>query len=379
MSRNKKVNKFDQIIKIMEISKKISSFGLSAKCEGKSRPLIILFPAIFGPLTVVCAACAIKGTIESGENIEASGAATLLAIGVFQATIKTVSVLLQEKKIDFILRWIRNLYSNHKNESNSLFNGHMERAEKNVYLFVRIFLYSFGSAFFILLIYMNLKGKLLLAFPYLSTNYFNTHTIGGSLLLFYDVINLAISESTMILIGIYLIATLNILSDLIFSLNEKFQSGSDKQSNNSILQQIVILHIEILSKFREFCNIFDVVFAIQLFSSVLLLLFNFYLLMYSLTDFLYICLIGCIFCQLALFCLFGQKIHEKSERIFIDLYLTKWYEMDVKDQKILLLIMKMSQKTLGLKAGGIYAIDSSMFVQVTKMCFSYATILYTFL
>ncbi|XP_055681858.1 odorant receptor 22c-like [Lutzomyia longipalpis] len=117
----------------------------------------------------------------------------------------------------------------------------------------------------------------------------------------------------------------------------------------------------------------------ELFSSVLLILFNFYLLMYSLTDFLYICLIGCIFCQLALFCLFGQKIHEKSERIFIDLYLTKWYEMDVKDQKILLLIMKMSQKTLGLKAGGMYAIDSSMFVQVTKMCFSYATILYTFL
>uniref|UniRef100_A0A905HRQ7 Uncharacterized protein n=1 Tax=Lutzomyia longipalpis TaxID=7200 RepID=A0A905HRQ7_LUTLO len=275
MSRNDKINQFDKIIKIMEISQKIISFGLSGKCEGKLRPFTILFPSILGLLTVTCIVWTIKDSINSGKNIKSFGVAILIGIGIFQTTSKNFYVLLYERKIDSILRWIGKLHSVPKNENNSLFTSHMQHAEKNVSLFVRILLYSFGLALLVLFIYMSMEEKLLFVFPILPKNYFVIHTIGASVVLSFDIVNYTISESMIICIGIYFIAALNILSDLICSLSESSTSNnSSSQTTNSTLQEIITLHIEILSKFREFCDIFDIIFAIQLFSSVLLLLFN---------------------------------------------------------------------------------------------------------
>ncbi|GAB0086698.1 hypothetical protein DMENIID0001_008070 [Sergentomyia squamirostris] len=78
-------------------------------------------------------------------------------------------------------------------------------------------------------------------------------------------------------------------------------------------------------------------------------------------------------------CLFGQFIYNETEKIFTTLYLTRWYEMSLSDQKIILMMMKMSKEPFGFKALGVYDINIVMFVQVIKACFSYCAILYTFM
>uniref|UniRef100_A0A240SXU6 Odorant receptor n=1 Tax=Lutzomyia longipalpis TaxID=7200 RepID=A0A240SXU6_LUTLO len=372
MAHNVGSDQFERIVNILNFFKGILSFNLSQKLNEKFRKFLVLIPALMG---IICVLCSVMGSIGSDGDVVIFAFATILVISVSQVAVKIVSLFLYEVRIDKILQWFRSLYCTDENDINSqIFTNNLRKTEKIVDLVVRIFLYSFGLSLIILLFHINMGHKLFLILPFIPKEYFLLHTIGGTILLLYNIISLIITECTMMLIGIYFIGALSILSEIIKKLNE----SSNIPSAGKLLRSIITLHIEILTNFNEFCDIFYFIFTIQLFTSVLLLLGIFYLLLQTMAV-LFVSIVGSIYCQFTLFCIFGQIIRGKSERIFTDLYQTKWYEMSIKDQKALLIIMRMSQKGFELRACGMYDIDFMMLVNVSKMCFSYCTILYALL
>ncbi|XP_059619965.1 odorant receptor 33c-like [Phlebotomus argentipes] len=57
--------------------------------------------------------------------------------------------------------------------------------------------------------------------------------------------------------------------------------------------------------------------------------------------------------QTLVFCLFGEFIKIKTDQLSINLYLSNWYELNLKTQKTFLLILRMTQRRYGLRAAGI--------------------------
>ncbi|XP_055707062.1 odorant receptor 4-like [Phlebotomus papatasi] len=81
--------------------------------------------------------------------------------------------------------------------------------------------------------------------------------------------------------------------------------------------------------------------------------------------------------QVFILCFFSQLLENSSESIFQALYLTKWYDMDLKDQKNILLLMIIFKNSIKIDTFGFGAISIYTFVQICKAAGSYAMVMYT--
>uniref|UniRef100_A0A7G3B2R6 Odorant receptor n=1 Tax=Lutzomyia longipalpis TaxID=7200 RepID=A0A7G3B2R6_LUTLO len=67
-----------------------------------------------------------------------------------------------------------------------------------------------------------------------------------------------------------------------------------------------------------------------------------------------------------LLCYFGQTLKDSSEKMSDAIYMSKWYEMNVKDQKNLVIIMIRLQHQVQVETFGFGTISIYTFVQVSK-------------
>lgn len=181
-----------------------------------------------------------------------------------------------------------------------------------------------------------------------------------------------ISDYVLITIGCYFIAILNIFCDMI-----RYLDNSNLSNVREYLIYMYKYHCGILEKFELFSEVYYHTFTAQIATSVILILPIFFLLG-SEDAVAYIPLSLVVFGQFGAICIFGELIFLKTEKFSTQLYLTKWYEFNTDDQKMLLMTMCMTQRPFGLKAGGMYDINFYMFIYVVKMSFSFGAILYTF-
>lgn len=180
-------------------------------------------------------------------------------------------------------------------------------------------------------------------------------------------------DTVLITIGFYYIAILNKFRDFIRYLNV-----SNLTKVRELLIDIQKFHYNLLKKFELFSDVFGFTFTIQIASSVVFHLFIFFVLQ-SDQAIVFVPLFITVFSQFGAVCIFGEFIFSKTENFFKELYLTKWHEFNVKEQKMLLMMMYMAQRPFGLTAAGMYDINLLMFIQVTKAGFSFCAILYTFM
>lgn len=68
--------------------------------------------------------------------------------------------------------------------------------------------------------------------------------------------------------------------------------------------------------------------------------------------------------QYFLICHTGANMSHKFSNISTSLYLSKWYYLNVKDQKYLLMIMMESQKATTLTVGGLAEVSLARFASV---------------
>ncbi|XP_059611079.1 odorant receptor 4-like [Phlebotomus argentipes] len=192
-------------------------------------------------------------------------------------------------------------------------------------------------------------------------------TISGGLLLIFDCF--------IIYIALYFISSLDILLDCIRSLDD----SSTLQKEKDLLLYIHFYHLKIIRNLRLFSNLLYYVFVIHLVTNPIFFFLTFYMIQ-QWDNFLFVyVLTSAMYFQFGILCVFGQMIFSKTEIIFTELYLTKWYEFSKDSQKMLKMMMIVSQRPFGFKAAEMYDINLMMFVNVVKLAFSFCAILYTFL
>uniref|UniRef100_A0A240SXW3 Odorant receptor n=1 Tax=Lutzomyia longipalpis TaxID=7200 RepID=A0A240SXW3_LUTLO len=351
---------------------KFSALVFSEKFFERYRKYLIIIPFILEVLTIVPYATKM---ITNDEGVIVFASMIPFAFGYFRAMLKILTILLHSEKIDGIFKWFHKLHLEHINDIFSqIYFENLQRIFKIVHFITRFVTISAGSALSICIFFMA-TDKLPFKVPFIDQSYQTFHHLIAEVAVTYNSFNTCLTDIIMIFTGVYFIGALDILSGIIGKLNE----SSNIAISGDILRQIIIFHLEIMNNFNDFCEIFEFLFIFELFHTIGFLLFDFYLIWQSDNLCFFLASASYIFVQFALFCLFGQIIFNRSERIFTDLYQTKWYEMEVKDQKAVLLIMKMSQNAFGLKAGRMYDINLILFFNVLKLCVSWYAILYTVL
>ncbi|GAB0090750.1 hypothetical protein DMENIID0001_055070 [Sergentomyia squamirostris] len=186
---------------------------------------------------------------------------------------------------------------------------------------------------------------------------------------------ISFSDSVFILILAYFEAELSSLREII----ETLDAETLFESPEEVLKFIYEAHRNVLLNLRIFREIYwhlNLHVIITIFSYMCLLLFMSRFYEASLAT--YAGASSAAF-QLFLICFFGQILRNRTEAIGEALYLTKWYQMPLKEQKALLIIMAPAQQAVGLEAGGIMDLSFRTFGRVMRAAVSYGAILYTIL
>uniref|UniRef100_A0A3F2ZDF5 Uncharacterized protein n=1 Tax=Lutzomyia longipalpis TaxID=7200 RepID=A0A3F2ZDF5_LUTLO len=118
---------------------------------------------------------------------------------------------------------------------------------------------------------------------------------------------------------------------------------------------------------------FQKLFSIMLYLCVLIFIFQ------SADSSIFVPLLACclMITQIFILCFFGQIIWNSSEKMSQALYMTTWYEMSLRNQKNLLMLMTRFNLPIKVETFGFGDISYYTFVQICKASLSYATILYT--
>uniref|UniRef100_A0A3F2ZD76 Odorant receptor n=1 Tax=Lutzomyia longipalpis TaxID=7200 RepID=A0A3F2ZD76_LUTLO len=182
------------------------------------------------------------------------------------------------------------------------------------------------------------------------------------------------SDSAIVFIGIYVIFFMRSVNRLI----NIFAENSEITNRPRFLICIIEKHIEMIRILEVFNECMKFISLMQLcFSTLTFLVILFVIQLFPDNLLLYSMLIT-LLTQLGLLCFFGEIVRSESEEIFINLYQTNWYDLSLKEQRIILLMMANSCKVIGLKAGGLYEIGLMSLVQIVKLSASYAAIIMTF-
>ncbi|XP_055692274.1 odorant receptor 4-like [Lutzomyia longipalpis] len=179
-------------------------------------------------------------------------------------------------------------------------------------------------------------------------------------------------ELAILCLGIPIATEIDILEDYIRISNDKIKTTPN------FFKKIIKMHCNVLGDVNLLNETFSEMTFIQFFSSIVFFLIVFLFLRKGTENIDGYLLCLCALMQLLPLCLLGEFIRYKTDKLSDTLYLTNWYELSLKDQKVFLIILGMAQREYGLKAAGMYEVNLSTFIQIIKLAFSYCAILYTF-
>ncbi|CAK1550346.1 unnamed protein product [Leptosia nina] len=134
---------------------------------------------------------------------------------------------------------------------------------------------------------------------------------------------------------------------------------------NETLKEIIYFHIMNINIIKEFESVFRVTKAVE-FMFIIFSIISELLGGVENTNLQITCTFVLIFME----CLAGQKLIDASTVFERAVYNSQWENFDVGNQKIILLILPNTQKTLRITAGGMATLDFSCFLSVIKFSYS---------
>lgn len=162
----------------------------------------------------------------------------------------------------------------------------------------------------------------------------------------------------LVFFGFEIIAALDIINNFIKKRSQDIKSAPDYFKIVIKKHNDVIHNINKLNEAIELTSLVTVIGGNILFPCSLLLIRR------GVLELGYALLACQIFPVLSL-CLFGEFMKYKTEKIATTLYQTNWYDLNLKDQEIFLMILLISQRKYGLKIIGMYEMNMNTFVQVS--------------
>nr|QNH68061.1 odorant receptor 37 [Apriona germarii] len=80
-------------------------------------------------------------------------------------------------------------------------------------------------------------------------------------------------------------------------------------------------------------------------------------------------------CEIALYCCYGQKILDASNKITESCYMSKWYQCDLEVQKYLSMVMNRGNKSVIMKAIGVFPLTLETLMSICSSAYSFFAIL----
>uniref|UniRef100_A0A3F2ZEP3 Odorant receptor n=1 Tax=Phlebotomus papatasi TaxID=29031 RepID=A0A3F2ZEP3_PHLPP len=301
----------------------------------------------------------------------------MTSVAIVQIFTKITSILYSEKDLNNIFDWLRDIHrvSQFETVTNSA-KIHLKRSINVTKILPKILCGSYYGVVLCYLLYFTYHDAIVvtvIGFSPKENQSLILYKIHQILSTVTPTIFLCISDYIVISIAFYLIGVINILQDMIKCLNNPEFIAEEKTFINSLY----ILHCEIIEKFANFVNFCYYIFTVQHLSNTCMMVSIFFILGKS-QEFVLYPIFAIILVQFGILCCFGEIICAKTENIFKDLYMTKWYELSIKDQQKFLILMHGSQRSFGFKAAGMYDVNLMMFVKVIKISYSCCAILYSF-
>uniref|UniRef100_A0A3F2ZDE1 Odorant receptor n=1 Tax=Lutzomyia longipalpis TaxID=7200 RepID=A0A3F2ZDE1_LUTLO len=338
---------------------------------------IILFSLIGNLVNIICAVSFAISDFDG--HLTANYIKCLLFLsGYLQIAMKVLSTFIQRKRLVPILEWSQSLHTNKDVDEST-----KEIIEENLFQFMKICFYiyktmliilvSFCALSYILSLFADGDGILYWYQFLVSSNlvYVPLAPVMQAILLGCPCCTSLYIDLCILFIGLEIMAALNILNQMIIA-----EEMSIEKSCN-FLKIIAKRHCEVVTIINEFNSYTSILFLMHFATTTPVLLLSFTSIQLNTNDFLGYLIIAFAWGELLLLCLFGEFIKIKTEILSQTLYLTNWYDMSVKDQKTYLLILRMMQRTSGLKAAGMYDINMNTFVQLTKAIISYCGLILT--
>uniref|UniRef100_A0A3F2ZEC5 Odorant receptor n=1 Tax=Phlebotomus papatasi TaxID=29031 RepID=A0A3F2ZEC5_PHLPP len=313
------------------------------------------------------------------RNIMLIGLNSMMIVAAIQIIAKTSTIATKSNQLNDLFLFIQEVHE--VREIDYLTNSsriHLTKVLRITKLVLRNFMipvWCISAA--ALSSYFTYANVLILAVPefglesHSTSSTFLKHHIHQVSLIIQVAISMAFVDGILITFGLYFIAITNIFCCMIRCIHNTELYGITKY-----LVDIHQFHCKILKKYQMLNNIFGYVFTIQTATSVVFILFIFFLLG-SKESLVFIPLSVTILTQFGALCIFGEFLFSKTGEFATELYLTKWYEFSVKEQKMLLMMMYIAKRPLALKAAGMYEINLFLFIQVIKAGVSFCAILYT--
>ncbi|GAB0087155.1 uncharacterized protein DMENIID0001_014330 [Sergentomyia squamirostris] len=208
-----------------------------------------------------------------------------------------------------------------------------------------------------------------------SIFFYPTNVISQVILYYVNVSMVAISDTAIMIVIMYFEGQLCAITELLGELEDEIVV---KDNTSNILRTVYKEHKEVLDIFQELIKSVWHTYFHKLVAGLLYICLTIFTVQsIKETFFLAIITVQGVLILMYILCYFGQIVRNTSEAMAEALYLSKWYEMQVMDQKNLLILMMKFRHPLELETFGFGTISIYTFVQIFKAGVSYTTIIYT--
>ncbi|GAB0087154.1 uncharacterized protein DMENIID0001_014320 [Sergentomyia squamirostris] len=211
--------------------------------------------------------------------------------------------------------------------------------------------------------------------PRESIFFYPTNVIIQAILYYSAAPMIVVSDTSIMIIIIYFEGQLRAITEFMGLLNDEEVA---LERSSQIIRTVYEEHKEMLEKFEEiYMSLWHSYFH-KFLAGLFFICFSIFTAQ-TVDDSITLnaMIIFTILCLMYILCYFSQILRNASDDMAEALYMTKWYVMQVKDQKNLLMLMIKFQYPLEVETFGFGIISINTFVQICKAGVSYATIVHT--
>ncbi|XP_036317816.1 putative odorant receptor 83c, partial [Rhagoletis pomonella] len=160
------------------------------------------------------------------------------------------------------------------------------------------------------------------------------------------------------------------------ALNEA--AAEKSKTAEKLLVDIIEWH-QYYTDYNERCNyVFYYIITMQIVTSGISIICTLYILLLGDWPGAYLYILVA-FCGLYLYCIIGTKIETCNHAFYEELYNINWYDLEVKNQKMIIFILMRSQNPSEIKIGGVLPLSVQTALSITKSIYGIFTMMLGFL
>ncbi|XP_060522984.1 putative odorant receptor 85d isoform X2 [Cylas formicarius] len=182
-----------------------------------------------------------------------------------------------------------------------------------------------------------------------------------------------------------LFVKLTTLATVLFAiLSERIKNASNRRRNEDVtvdvaLRKCVVYYNTLLT----FVGLIEATFSYGIFiqflcSAIVICLTGFQMMVINFTSAQFILLVFyfiCMTCQVGMYCWYGQLVMQKSDEITNACYHVNWNEIDIKSQKMLIIIMERAKRPSTVHAAGVFPLNLATLMTILRTSYSYFAVL----